>query len=229
MKNYFVIFPHAGAIRSSYALIESKVSKDNNVVYVDYSKFYEQGNCEDFSDLLREVTLYLQKTLINRNVEVFFFAHSMGGFILQALENTLTRTYYIKKLIYSDCLDLESCQCIHLKDKPQEQLEELIREEYDLPEEMYEQKELLSYFQKKLLDDLLIIDTIPECRNRIVKQETKEVVQRLFICSDYIEKGLFEKTWNAAFGGDKVQQFMFIAGNHYTILREFEAEKILSE
>ena len=51
MHKYFIIFPHAGAIRSSYAYIEKSLREDVEVIYVEYDLCATNiGSFEEFLD-----------------------------------------------------------------------------------------------------------------------------------------------------------------------------------
>lgn len=226
MDKYFVILPHAGAIRNSYSHIESIVSNEYRVIFIEYSSIEKNENCFDFNDLIKGVKKSIDSAIINKNAEIVFLGHSMGSMILQYLENVLYREYYIEKFIYSDSINILEIECEHLNNKEDWELNALIDDVYDIPENIKENRELSNYFQDKLMKDLLIIDTLHKCKDSYVYDSSIPNKLRKFICSEYIPSKDFTDSWSKLMGNIDDENMTFISGNHYSILKKFDMNYI---
>lgn len=216
MHSYFVIFPHAGAIRSNYALIEREEAKTSDVIYVDYSEHI--GCANTFDHFIESIWVFLNEKITDKNADVYIFAHSMGNSVVQALESRLVSQYYISKIIYSDGEVISDIKNTGITNKSKNEINMIIDEEYDIPEAVKQNDDLYHFFQKRLVQDISIMDLIPEYMSKIKKISLTGEVQRVIALSKYMNREKTISQW------DKVcdnQQYVYVDGGHYTILSDF--------
>ena len=222
MKNYFVILPHAGAIRSNYNKIERYVSKNYEVVYIDYSSCVN-GCSNNFCEGLKSVRQYLSKAIVRKNAEVVFFAHSMGSCILQTLEYDLVEEYFVKLFIHSDGDVIANIKDSNFRNMSQGEVHKIFDEEYDIPDKIRSNKDLNDYFERKLLVDLKILDMIPSyLQNFGCPKHSDEIVHKVLISTvfSFLEH---KKEWLNAYPFLRDRDFYRVPGDHYFILEGFDA------
>lgn len=150
----------------------------------------------------------------------------MGGTILQAIETKIYNEFYLEKVIYSDCFCMDDIDSHELRKKSETEITNMIKNEYDLSEGVYQNPELLPYFQNKLKDDLMIMDTVPEVKYRHIELTENKGIQRVLVCSDYIDLDRFKDSWGKCFELDDNVEIVKIPGNHYAILSDFDEKWI---
>lgn len=227
MNKYLIILPHAGAIHSSYSSIEDAAVNRYKIIYIDYAKFINQNTeNNNFEHLTNRIVTYLRNTIKDRNAGIYIIGHSMGGTILQAIETKIYNEFYLEKVIYSDCFCMDDVDSLELRKKSDAEIAELIKDEYDLPEYLYQNPELLTYFQNKLKDDLMIMDTVTDVKCRCIDLTDNKGIKRVLVCSEYIDLDRFKKSWRKCFEFDDNVEIVAIPGNHYAILSDFDEEWI---
>ena len=120
MKDYFIIFPHAGAIRSSYATVERCLSRCCEIIWVDYSIHIPRQGEIDFGRFIGSIQQYLNSVIKRKNAGIILFGHSMGSSVLQAVENQLSECYYVNRVIDCEGESLSHSASLDLKSKNRE-------------------------------------------------------------------------------------------------------------
>ncbi|MDE7309500.1 MAG: hypothetical protein K2N61_12740 [Lachnospiraceae bacterium] len=216
MNNYFIIFPHAGAIKSGYTNIVNSVAEKCEIIYVDYDEHLDENST--FGSFIESIWEFLGDKIKRKNWGVYIFAHSMGNCIVQALESRLLSQYFVEEIIYSDGEVINNIQDNELRKKSEEELQALLDEKYDIPEEIKENEILLEHFQNILLRDLFVLDKVPHYVERVGDIYLEDDVERKILISNYMEHERVISDWNKIC---EKKKFIPIFGSHYDILDNF--------
>lgn len=222
MKDYFIILPHAGAIRSGYRKIEQYISSHYEVIYIDYNSCINKSKT-NFNGVVEGILQYLSKVIIHKNAELVFFAHSMGSCVLQALEHAFVEQYFVKLFIHSDGDILANVKDSYFRNMTDGQIRRIFDEEYDIPDGVRSNNGLNNFFENRLLWDLKILDTIPNYTQAFgypkLANETahKVFISRAFNFADH------KKEWLTAYPILSGNDFYSVPGGHYYILEKFNA------
>jgi surfactin synthase thioesterase subunit len=227
MNKYLIILPHAGAIRSSYSSIEDAAANSCKIIYIDYANVIDyKTEKKNFENLTNHIVTYIRKNIKDRNAAIYIIGHSMGGTILQAIETKIYNEFYLEKVIYSDCFCMDDIDSHELRKKSETEITDMIKDEYNLNKELYQNSELLPYFQNKLKADLMIMDTVPEVKYRHIGLTENKGIQRVLVCSEYIDLDRFQNSWEKCFELDGNVEIVKIPGDHYAVLNNFDEKWI---
>ena len=136
MRKKLVIFPHAGAIRSNYQVLEGILKARFDVVFIDYEKLYKQYNIMNMDQLVEQIKILLKDILDNEKLPAIFYGHSMGTYVLYALSSFLTERYGVDKLVYSDVRPPQYYHAMELANMDKFQQNQILENQYDFSEEI---------------------------------------------------------------------------------------------
>lgn len=213
MRKKLVIFPHAGAIRSNYQVLEGILKARFDVVFIDYEKLYKQYNIKNMDQLVEQIKILLKDILGNEKLPAVFYGHSMGTYVLYALSSFLTEHYGVDKLVYSDVRPPQYYHTMELANMDKFQQNQILENQYEFSEEVRAIPPLFEYFKGRLLEDLLILDTMEEYnfQKPVISKETKV----LLLYSDYSASESLIDEWNQSIQTDEKMKSFYFKGGHY--------------
>lgn len=222
---YFVIFPHAGAVKSNYVnIIRHAETNDNKCLYINYMNIHTKNNSlEEFTHELKEI-LQLE---ISKYDELIIFGHSMGCLIIQELSDFLNSNFTINKIILSDTQSLNHIIISDFSKLSDLEIEKIIDKYYDIPNKIRENPVLYQFFKNILIKDLEIIEKLKNKYMHLQKDIYFNSNYITFICSEY--KNVISIEYKKYFITNKCQKIkqISIKGNHYKILESFSELNLL--
>ncbi|GHU83255.1 hypothetical protein AGMMS50284_6480 [Clostridia bacterium] len=220
MRGYFIIFPHAGAIRSGYSEIEGSVSQKHDVLYVDYGQHIIHSNiC--FDCFLDSIWHELKRAIVRKNAEIFLFGHSMGSCVLQALESKLASHYFVEHICHSDGDTIDAVTDTGLRYKTVFEQQTILESDYDIPNEIRSNGVLLKHFETILIRDLLLLDTIPAYVKQYgVPRSISDNTDYIIALSDYMDYKRSVADWERRCPSLPSENLIKIDGGHYSILSD---------
>lgn len=221
MRKKLVIFPHAGAVRSNYQALETILKAKFDVVYIDYEKLYKQYNIENMNQLVEQIKILLNDILGNEKLPVVFYGHSMGAYVLYALSSFLTEHYCVAKIVFSDVRPPQYYHTMELAKMDKLQQNQILESQYDFSEEIRAIPPLFEYFKGRLLEDLLLLDTMQDYvfQKPVISKETKV----LLLYSDYSASKSLIDEWNQSIQTDKKIEGFYFKGGHYYFVEYSES------